>query len=127
MILAIDYDDTYSEFPNEFNILRKIFQKKGHKVYIVTARNEDTEKINEDLSKFDKIFYTAGKAKAATVRADIWIDDNPVTLCCDFIKGEPYAKPKDPLHQGYKGKHILWNWEEDRFCSYIKKPFKKKL
>jgi hypothetical protein len=125
MILAIDYDDTYSTFRDEFNMLRKVFQKKGHKVFIVTARCENIEPIKEDLSKFDEIHYTSGKAKAATVRADIWIDDNPVTLCCDFIKGEPHAKPNEPIHQGYKGKHILWNWEEDRFCSYVKKPFKK--
>jgi hypothetical protein len=126
MILAIDYDDTYSAFPKEFDALRKMFQKSGHKVYIVTARDKKTEKIQDDLGKFDKVFYTAGKAKAAAVRADIWIDDNPVTLCCDFVAGEPHAKPNEPLHQGYKGKHILWNWEEDRFCSYTKKSFKPK-
>jgi len=125
MVLAIDYDDTYSSFPDEFDILRTIFQSKGHTVYIVTARDKTYAPIEKDLSLFDGIIYTAGKAKAAVVRADIWIDDSPVTLCCDFVDGEPHAKPGDALHQGYKNKHILWNWEEDRFVSYIKKPFKK--
>ena len=126
MILAIDYDDTYSTFPEEFDELRKLFQRKGHKVFLVTARNEEKEAINpKELEGFDKVVYTDGKAKASEVRADIWIDDNPVTLCCDFVQGEPHAMPAKPLHQGYKHKHILWNWEKDRFASYIKKPFRK--
>jgi hypothetical protein len=127
MILAIDYDQTFSDFPEEFTELRKMFQKKGHTVYLVTARNEETEKIDKhDLSGFDKVVYTSGQAKSGFIRADIWIDDNPVTLCCDFVQGQPHAKPSKALHQGYKDKHILWNWEEDKFVSYVKKPFNAK-
>ena len=33
MILAIDYDQTFSDYPEEFTELRKMFQKKGHKVF----------------------------------------------------------------------------------------------
>jgi hypothetical protein len=127
MILAIDYDRTFSEFPEEFDLLREVFQKKGHLVFLVTARCPMREKIKEHkyyLNRFNEVIYTAGKAKSAVVRADIWIDDNPVTLCCDFVQGEPHAKPSKALHQGYKDTHILWNWEEDRFVSYVKKPFK---
>lgn len=130
MILAIDYDQTFSDYPEQFTKIREMFQAIGAEVYLVTARNEETEKIGakhaKDLEGFDKIIYTAGKAKAGAVRADIFIDDSPVTLCCDFIQGEPHAKPSKALHQGYKDKHILWNWEEDRFVSYIKKPFNAK-
>jgi len=125
MILSIDYDQTFSDYPEEFTILRELFQAKGHEVYIVTARDENKEPIQEDLSAFDKVIYTAGKAKAAEVRADIYIDDSPVTLCCDFIPGEAHAKPGKAIHQGYKDKHILWNFEEGKFVSYIKKPFKR--
>lgn len=125
MILAIDYDDTYTAFPAEFDMLRKMFQQKGHTVLIVTARDAIRETIKEDLSKFDEVIYTSGRAKAGEVRADIWIDDSPVTLCCDFVPGEPAATPGKALHQGYKNKHILWNWEEEAFVSYVKKPFRK--
>lgn len=124
MILAIDYDDTYSTFKEELSVLRDTFQQRGHKVYLVTARSEKFEAIDDPtLNLFDKVIYTNGKAKASVVRADLWIDDNPVTLCMDFVQGEPHAMPGQPLHQGYKNKHILWNWENDRFVSYIKKPF----
>lgn len=129
MILAIDYDQTFSDYPEEFTMLREMFQKKGHTVILVTARNPETEKIEkhqEELKGFDEIIYTNGKAKAGRVRADIWIDDNPVTLCCNFVQGEPCATPGFALHQGYKDKHILWNWEEDKFTSYVKKPFNAK-
>lgn len=127
MILAIDYDQTFSDFPEHFTKVREMFQKDGHQVFLVTARNEETEKINDaSLVGFDRVVYTSGKAKACEVRADIWIDDNPVTLCMDFVQGEPHAMPGKPLHQGYKQKHILWNWEQDRFVSYVKKPFNAK-
>lgn len=121
-IVAIDFDNTYSTFPNEFDHLRSLFQANDHEVYIVTARNEEVAPIEVDLSKFDKVIYTNGVAKAAAVRADIFIDDSPVTLCCDFIDGEPHAKPNQVLHQGYKEKHVIWHWEEDRFISYVKMP-----
>lgn len=124
MILAIDYDNTYSDFPEEFSALRKMFQKKGNKVYIVTARNESTDPIQDDVSEFDGVIYTAGKAKAGEFRADIWIDDSPVTLCCNFIPGEPAAEPGRALHQGWKDKHVLWNFEEGKFVSYVANPFK---
>lgn len=123
MILAIDYDNTYSSYPEHFDELREMFQKDGHKVFIVTARNKRKERIPVDLSKFDEVFYTDGKAKASVVRADIWIDDSPVTLCCDFIPGAAHAEPTKAIHQGYKDTHILWNWEEGKFVSYITKTF----
>jgi hypothetical protein len=125
MILAIDYDKTYSDFPEEFTELRKNFQKNGHKVFIVTARNESKDLILEDLSGFDHVFYTNGKAKASVVRADIWIDDCPVTLCCDFVQGAASAKPNAVLHQGYKDTHSIWNFEEGEFVNYIANPMYK--
>lgn len=123
MILAIDYDNTYSAHPEEFEKVRELFQAKGAEVFIVTARNKKLDPITDDLSKFDRVFYTSGRAKAGEVRADIWIDDSPVTLCCNFIPGEAHAEPGKALHQGYKDNHILWNWEEGRFVSYISKKF----
>ena len=121
MILAIDYDNTYSSYPEEFDNLRQMFQKKGHKVFIVTARNEKDEPIEDDLSKFDRVFYTSGQAKAHVVRADIWVDDSPVTLCCDFVPKKAHAVPSHALHQGYKDTHILWNYEDGKFVSYVSK------
>jgi hypothetical protein len=122
MILAIDYDNTFSDYKQEFTALRIMFQENGHKVFIVTARNAEKEPIpEEDCIGFDRVFYTSGKAKAHVVRADIWIDDSPVTLCCDFVPGEAKAKPSHALHQGYKDTHVLWNYEDGKFVSYVSK------
>lgn len=121
MILAIDYDNTFSSYPEEFTALREMFQKNGHKVFIVTARDEKVEPIEDDLSGFDRVFYTSGQAKAHVVRADIWIDDSPVTLCCDFVPKKAHAVPSHALHQGYKDTHILWNYEDGKFVSYVSK------
>lgn len=121
--IAIDYDQTYSEFRDEIDVFVKALKKKGHKVMLVTARNKDVDPIHKDVSIFDEVIYTAGKAKASVVRADLWLDDNPITLACDFVPGEPAATPGKALHQGYKDKHILWNFEEGKFVTYVANPW----
>lgn len=121
--IAIDYDQTYSSFKEEIDVFVKALKKNGHSVHLVTARNEKLEPIDDDLSIFDHIFYTDGKAKASVVRADLFLDDSPVTLCCDFVPGAPHAEPSRALHQGYKDTHILWNFEEGKFVSYVSKQF----
>ena len=122
MILAIDYDSTYSAFPEEFDALREMFQMRGHSVFIVTARLEQN-KIDADLSKFDKVVYTNGKAKASVVHADIFIDDCPITLCCDFIPNQANAIPANDLYQNYNNEKYLWHFEEDGvFRSYKQTP-----
>lgn len=122
-IIAIDYDGTYSSYKEEIDLFVEALKQKNHKVYLVTARNKEKEPITSDVSIFDKIFYTDGQAKAHVVRADIWLDDCPVTLCCDFVPGAAHAQPSNALHQGYKDTHILWNYEEGKFVSYISKQF----
>jgi hypothetical protein len=123
--IAIDYDNTYTLFKEEIDVFVKALKSNGHSVHLVTARDEETSKITEDLSIFDHIFYTAGKAKASVVRADLFLDDSPVTLCCDFVPGAAHATPSKALHQGYKETHVLWNWEEGKFVSYVTKTLGK--
>jgi hypothetical protein len=122
MVIAIDYDNTFTLFKNEIKVFVKELKKNNHTVHLVTARNEEIQKIKDkDIEIFDLIFYTDGKAKASVVRADLWLDDSPVTLCCDFVPGESHAEPSKALHQGYRSTHVLWNWEENRFVSYVKR------
>ena len=122
-VIAIDYDNTYTSYREEIDLFIDALKLKGHTVHLVTARSEKHEHIKEDLSKFDLVFYTNGKAKASVVRADLFLDDSPVTLCCDFVPGASHAEPTKAIHQGYKDTHILWNWEEGKFVSYITKKF----
>lgn len=119
--IAIDYDNTYTQFKEEIDIFIKALKKNGHNVHLVTARDKNDEPIDDDLSLFDRIFYTSGKAKASIVRADLFLDDSPVTLCCDFVPKKAHAVPSHALHQGYKETHILWNYEDGKFVSYVSK------
>lgn len=108
MLVAIDYDNTFTRFKKEIIIFIKELKKNGHKVHLVTARNEKQEKIaDKDIEIFDLIFYTNGKANASIVRANIWLEDSPVTFCCDFIPVKSHAEPTKAIHQEYKNAHIL--------------------
>ena len=120
MTIAIDYDGTYSRFPEQFNVLRESFQKIGAKVCIVTARCKQLHQIEDDLSAFDEVIYTCNQAKAEVVEADIFIDDNPITLCCTmtFDGGNVVdAKPASNLYQLYNNDEWRWHWTEDRFIA----------
>ena len=120
-VIAIDYDNTFSLFKEELTEFVKLLKAKGHSVHLVTARDEKLEPIDDDLSIFDIVFYTSGKAKASVVRADLWVEDSPITVCCDFVPGAAHAQPSRAIHQGYKETHILWNFEQDKFVSYVSK------
>jgi hypothetical protein len=122
VVVAIDYDNTFTLFKNEIKVFVKALKQNRHSVHLVTARDKETQEIKDkDIEIFDLVFYTDGKAKASVVRADLWLEDSPVTLCCNFVPGESHAEPSKAIHQGYKDTHILWNWEENRFVSYVKR------
>lgn len=73
MLIALDYDKTYTADPLLWNDFIAIAQKRGHAVKIVTMRRPD-QTING--APVD-VVYTSRKAKASVVSADIWIDDSP--------------------------------------------------
>lgn len=84
MLLALDYDDTFTrdkEFWRDFCLAAV---RRGHTVICVTARGEeDRPEVVQDLSGFvEDIICTAGKAKHAAAYAagymvSVWIDDQP--------------------------------------------------
>lgn len=88
MILAIDYDNTYTRDPPLWNTFIKLARKRGHIVFCVTARHEDDgEDVIEDLhNRVDWIFFTDGDYKQEWLReyrniiVDIWIDNAPLTV-----------------------------------------------
>lgn len=73
MLIALDYDKTYTADPALWNDFIVIAQKRGHAVKIVTMRSPDEEIIGMPV----EVVYTNRKAKASVVSADIWIDDSP--------------------------------------------------
>jgi hypothetical protein len=73
MLIALDYDKTYTADPALWDDFVRLAQTRGHEVKIVTMRRPD-EAINDVLVD---VVYTSRKAKASVVKADIWIDDSP--------------------------------------------------
>ena len=76
-IIGVDYDDTYSEMPELFDLFMEAAKAKGHVPVIVTFRYPEDE-INVPW----EVFYTSGTPKANFMRdcgmeVDIWIDDYP--------------------------------------------------
>lgn len=89
MLIALDYDGTYTEDPDFWNHVIEYANTKGHRVWVVTMRHEDTEgfPVKAHLEfRVDKIIFTERKAKMEYVtsttgeRPDVWIDDNPAWL-----------------------------------------------
>ena len=87
MKIALDYDETYTADPNFWFAFVKLAKLNGHTVTFVTYRYELNEgaSLNEDIKKVAKsldidVVFTNGKQKAGLFNADIWIDDEPVTI-----------------------------------------------
>lgn len=87
MNIGLDFDDTFTRDPAGWAEFVKLFEKRGHKVYIVTWRNEPecievTCEMNYWQVPCEGIYPTSRKAKekfmfAQGICIDVWIDDNP--------------------------------------------------
>ena len=76
--IAVDYDDTYSEDPELFELFIQAAQARKHIVVMVTARGENKPVPVTSC----EVFYTNGALKAPFMKAqgleiDIWVDDWP--------------------------------------------------
>jgi len=94
MLIALDYDDTYTADPELWDLFIEQSQARGHEVYCVTMRYGDTESLDVERTlgtKVDRIIYTNRKAKKSAFRMncgrnpDIWIDDTPEWLFEDAV------------------------------------------
>jgi len=95
MLIALDYDNTYTADPELWDSFITMSQGRGHRVIVATMRDETLEgkivKIDLGL-KADDIIFTNRKAKkpflaAMNIHPDIWIDDIPEFIvanakCC---------------------------------------------
>lgn len=91
MLIALDYDGTYTADPGLWNHFVDVARSRSHEVHIVTMR-ADSEPVRLGCV-VDRVHYTDRKAKRAFMQAkgltvQIWIDDMP-----DFILES--AAPRD--------------------------------
>lgn len=85
MIIAIDYDNTYTADPESFNKIIKILLDQNHQVICVTGREDAgvmAAPVMESIGKLVPVIF-AGKewkrdaAKRRGWNVDVWIDDSP--------------------------------------------------
>jgi hypothetical protein len=73
MVIALDYDGTYTADPPLWDAFIQSAQARGHTVKIVTMRFASEEIVNPPV----EVIYTSRNAKSAYLKPDIWIDDSP--------------------------------------------------
>jgi hypothetical protein len=85
MLIALDYDQTYTTDPELWDDFVKNCIEKGHEVICVTMRfDNDVEgtPVLESIGKHCRVIFTGRLAKLSFVKdmgifPDIWIDDRP--------------------------------------------------
>ena len=83
MIIALDYDGTYTADPALWDTFIQVAHLRGHQVHIVTMRHESEPVCVREMP--DRIHYTDRRAKKLfmeqlCINVQIWVDDRP-----DFI------------------------------------------
>jgi hypothetical protein len=81
MLIALDYDKTYTADPALWDDFVRSAQNRGHTVKIVTMRTPAETIVNAPI----EVVYTSRKAKSAVINADIWIDDSPQWVYQDSL------------------------------------------
>ena len=88
MLIALDYDGTYTVAPSLWNSFIKSARDRGHEVHVVTMRAECEPIIMG--ADVDRVHYTDRKAKIAYMQerglfVQIWIDDRPDFILSDAL------------------------------------------
>ncbi len=87
--IAIDYDDTITADADMWYIFIHNAIQRGHNVYVVTWRDEDTPIHYRFDELATGVVYCNLKAKQSTcenqgIFIDIWIDDNPRAVLFNY-------------------------------------------
>jgi hypothetical protein len=89
MIIALDYDGTFTEDPALWTAFIDSCISKGHRVVMVTMRFA-SEGIgsNEHIVGHEHVFYTGRTAKkqfmtTLGIHPHVWIDDHPQSVFMD--------------------------------------------
>jgi len=102
MILAIDFDDTYTRDPDLWDKFLRAALERGHRVYCVSARHErQMGEVRDTVGRVigaGACFGTSGAPKRSYMAevvdtyVDVWIDDAPESIP-DLADPDPYPVP----------------------------------
>lgn len=83
MIIAIDYDSTYTADPHLWNQFIKMAESAGHTVICVTARPEIMgQPVLDSIGKLVPVIFAGAEWKREVAekhgyKVNVWIDDAP--------------------------------------------------
>ncbi len=90
MIIALDYDGTYTEDPGMWMVFITSAESRGHRVVVVTMRykSEGIDKTLESYIGEENVFYSSRTAKKQYmknigIQPNVWIDDHPQSVFLD--------------------------------------------
>lgn len=103
LLIALDYDGTYTADTDAWNAFVWLMTARGHEVHIVTMRAESEPVRVSPLVK--AIHYTDRKAKrpymyAKGLHVSIWIDDEPGWILQDAAPRSLEENAKTGLWEG---------------------------
>lgn len=91
MIIAVDYDNTYTADREIFEILIKLFLERGHTVVCVTGRGKfESQPVLDSIGKLVPCVFAGGEwkkiaAEKAGYKVDVWIDDDPSYIMRQYL------------------------------------------
>lgn len=94
MIIAIDYDNTYSADPDTFNKVIECFRQGGHTVICITGRSANMgQPVLDSIGKLIPVIFSGPlyKREAAIKHGymvNVWIDDMPEMVGSRRVIGE---------------------------------------
>lgn len=83
MIIAVDYDNTYTADPAVWDEVIKLFLERGHTVICVTARPELMgQPVLDSIGKLVPCLFAGAEWKREYAlkrgyKVDVWMDDSP--------------------------------------------------
>lgn len=89
MLIALDFDDTYTKDPYLWDDFINNAKNRGHKVICVTMRfEEEGKEVIESIGRRCNIIFTERQSKEKFlkkmgIKPDIWIDDSPFWIYKD--------------------------------------------
>lgn len=91
MIIAIDYDGTYSAAPELWDQFIQLFQVAGHTIICCTGRTEDLAKpVMNSVGKMVPVIFAGGVPKREACKkrgydVNVWIDDMPEMITSSYL------------------------------------------
>ncbi len=89
MILALDYDNTFTADPILWESFISKAKERGHSIAFVTSRGHtNIPGYNDDIFADAKrlaieVVFCFGEPKSSKFKADVWIDDTPLCIPSD--------------------------------------------